>query len=408
MTFRTYDRQRDAETVLRIYREVGWVSEKVHADAARLLSESGHGMVAELHGEAECFVMAHDGVLRHRDTDVPLCTVTGVTTSRIARKQGLAGRLTAKLLSERAIAGDMVAILGIFEQGYYNQLGFGNGSYEHWCRVDPAHLRIPVKPRIPVRLSKDDWQSMHENRLARTRAHGACSILAPDFTHAETAWTDNGFGLGYHDDAGTLTHHVWCEAKGEHGPYSAHWMAYRTREQFLELMALIKSLEEQVRSVNLREPPGIQLQDFIHTPFRLRQTTRRSEHENYMSAAAYWQARMLDIAACMKNTHLDGAPLRFNLQLTDPVTRYLPESDPWVGVAGTYAVTVGETSEAVPGSDPKLPTLRASVNAFTRLWLGVRSATRLAWTDELEGTPELLAALDRTFLLPTPQPDWDF
>ena len=55
-----------------------------------------------------------------------------------------------------------------------------------------------------------------------------------------------------------------------------------------------------------------------------------------------------------------------------------------------------------------LPTLKASVGAFTRLWLGVLSANGLAVTDQLSGPPDLLGELDRAFLLPQPHPDWDF
>ncbi len=50
----------------------------------------------------------------------------------------------------------------------------------------------------------------------------------------------------------------------------------------------------------------------------------------------------------------------------------------------------------------------APVNAFSRMWLGVRPATALNFTDDLSGPPELLEALDSLLRLPDPQPDWDF
>jgi hypothetical protein len=48
------------------------------------------------------------------------------------------------------------------------------------------------------------------------------------------------------------------------------------------------------------------------------------------------------------------------------------------------------------------------VNAFSRLWLGVRPASGLAVTDDLAGPSALLEQLDRVLLLPEPKPDWDF
>jgi len=408
MTFRTYQKEKDLEAVLRIYREVGWVSEKAHEQAVQELLDSGRGLIAELHGSAECVVVGDTGSIRYLETDLPLCVVAGVTTSRIARKQGLASRLTAQLLAEEASRGHAVAMLGIFEQGYYNQLGFGNGCYEYWCTLDPSMLEIPVKSSLPIRLETGDWQMMHESRLNRLRMHGSCSIESPALTHADILWTDHGFGMGYLDEHGDLSHHMWCSAKGEHGPYRVNWMAYRTKDQFLELMALLHSLGEQVRSVRLHEPPGIQLQDFIRQPFKSRQITERSPHENRMTAGAYWQVRILDLNQCLSATKLDCEPIRFNLTLTDPVVSLVPEECAWKGVAGEFTVTLGPESAAEPGLNAELPTMSASVNAFSRLWLGVRSATSLSWSDDLDAPQALLTALDHALRLPMPMPDWDF
>jgi hypothetical protein len=94
--------------------------------------------------------------------------------------------------------------------------------------------------------------------------------------------------------------------------------------------------------------------------------------------------------------------------LTDPVEYAPGEDSQWRGVAGDYVVTLGPSSGAEQGSDDALPTLSASVNAFTRMWLGVRPATGLAVTDNLVGPPPLLEALDAVLRLPDPKPDWDF
>jgi len=210
------------------------------------------------------------------------------------------------------------------------------------------------------------------------------------------------------DEHGKVSHHMWCSAKGEYGPYRVNWMAYRTKDQFLELMALLHSLGEQVRSIRLQEPPSVQLQDFIRQPFRMRQITERSSHENRMTAGAYWQVRILDLNRSMSATKLDCQPIRFNLTLTDPVAALIPDDSPWKGIAGEYIVTLGPESSTEPGVNAELPTMRASVNAFSRLWLGVRSATSLSWSDDLEAPEALLQALDRDLRLPVPLPDWEF
>jgi hypothetical protein len=408
MVFREYEPDRDKDDVLRIYREVGWCTKTAHEEALAGLVESGRTLVAELDGSAECMVTTDPGTIRHGERDLALTGVTGVTTSRVARKRGLAGRLTARALAKQAVDGSLVAMLGIFEQGYYNQLGFGNGGYEHWCTFDPALLTVPIKPAIPIRLDFSDWEKMHAGRLRRIRRHGSCNIDSPELTRADMQWAENGFGLGYADDHGGLTHHMWCSAKElEHGPYSVFWMAYRTKDEFLELLGLLRSFEEQIRSVEMREPPGIQLQDLLRRPFKSRQITRRSPHENRMTASAYWQLRLLDLPGTLAQTSLDTEPLRFNLTLSDPIESFL-EDEQWRGIAGEYVVEVGPECDAAPGRDPALPILIASANAFSRLWLGVRSAGTLSWTDELSGPPDLLTRLDRAFRLPMPSPDWEF
>ncbi|MBU1048854.1 GNAT family N-acetyltransferase, partial [Candidatus Bipolaricaulota bacterium] len=302
MIIRSYQRDKDLQDCLRIYREVGWVSEKAHETAAEHLLQSSRSLVTELHGSAECLAVASTGTMQYLDSTLPMSAITSVTTSRIARKQGFASRLTAQLLAEEASRGFALAILGIFEQGYYNQLGFGNGGYQLRCTLDPSRLQIPAKARIPVRLGNDDWQAMHEGRLNRRRTHGACTVTEPGITQADVYWSEHGFGLGYLDDHGDLSHHFWCSSKGEHGPYRIIWMAYQSRDQFLELMALMHSLGDQVNAIQLQEPPEVQLQDLIRQPIRTRNITKGSPYENQMTALSYWQARILDLQGCLAAT----------------------------------------------------------------------------------------------------------
>jgi hypothetical protein len=408
--FRDYDPNKDKEVVLRIWREVGWLEEgkdKLAEVLARFIS-CGRALVAEIDGAAECLVNTAPGEMRYLDQDLSFAAVLGVTTSRVARKQGLASRLAALAVAQDAADGAHLAGLGVFEQGFYNQLGFGSGGYEHWFAFDPARIRVDVKARVPRRIAVDDWAAVHASRLARLRGHGSLNVFPAVITEGDMIWVDNGFGLGYYDGPnGELTHLIWCQAKGQSGPYTVRGMTFQTGGQFLELMALLRSLGDQVRLVWLQEPPGVQLQDLIEQPFKQRQISRRSEYESTVRASAYWQVRICDLAGCLERTHLPGDGVRFNLALTDPIERFLNDDAPWHGLTGDYVITLGPSSGVEPGTDADLPTLTASVGAFTRMWLGVRPATGLAMTDDLAGPPELLRALDLTLRLPDPKLDWD-
>ena len=411
MRLRAYDPHTDREAVTRIWQEIGWIGkEKREEEALHIFIGCSRAQVAEVNGHAECLVLSTPATIRYLDQDLSLSAVTSVTTSRIARKQGLARRLTALTVAADAAEGAMVSGLGMFEQGYYNQLGFGTGGYEHRIAFDPAQIRVQVQARVPRRITREDWAGVHAARLARMRGHGSCNLWAPDTTRAEMLWSQNGFGLGYYDGpGGTLTHHLWFRTKDlESGPYYVEWLSYQTYDQFLELMALIRNLGDQVRLVRIREPKDIQMQDMIKQPFKQRQVSEKSSFESRMRASAYWQMRICDLPGCLAATHLRGAEVRFNLALSDPIERSLPENALWRGIAGGYVVTLGPSSSARPGTEPSLPTVTASTGALTRMWLGVRPATGLAVTDRLSGPPGLLKELDWALRLPDPKPDWDF
>ncbi|MFQ6089338.1 MAG: GNAT family N-acetyltransferase [Candidatus Methanofastidiosia archaeon] len=409
MEFRNYDPKKDKEAVHRIWREIGWLEEGKE-EAMNHLVACGRALVADINGEAECLVTTAPGTIRYLGEELPFSSITGVTTSRIARKKGLATRLTAHAMAEDTLDDMLVCGLGIFEQGFYSRLGFGIGGYEHWIAFDPSQLNISIKPKLPRRITADDWKIVHASRLARSCGHGSCSIDPPEITRAEMLWAKNGFGLGYCDGSSDeLTHHFWCTTKDvEHGPYDVKWITFQTSDQFLELMALIKSLSDQVRLVRMREPQGIQLQDLLDRPFKQRQVSKKSKFESNMHAIAYWQIRICDLLGCLERTHLKGDEVRFNLKLSDPIEDFLDESAPWHGLTGEYVVTLGPSSSAEQGMNVALPTLTATVGAFTRMWFGVRPATGLAMTDQLSGPQELLERLDWAISIPNPKPDWDF
>ncbi len=43
-------------------------------------------------------------------------------------------------MAEAIDGGAELAGLGMFEQGFYNKLGFGTLAYENWVSFDPANL----------------------------------------------------------------------------------------------------------------------------------------------------------------------------------------------------------------------------------------------------------------------------
>lgn len=411
MRLRSYNKDKDRDAVQRIWREIGWSDgSEQHIKALDLLLGVEDVLVGELEGSIECVVQTGPSSFRYLSEEISMCALMGVATGHAGRKQGLASHLTARAVAQAAAAGALTAGLGMFDQGYYNQLGFGTGAYAHYVRFDPALLTVSTGHRVPRRLGLEDWQAMHTARLLRVRRHGSVNIGLPEATYAEMLFTRNPVGLGYHDGpSGALSHYFWADAhKGENGPLHVHWLVFQTREQFLELVSLLKSLGDQINLVTMQEPPGIQLQVLMDRPFKQARVTDKSLFATGMGARSEWQMRICDLPGCLARTHLPGPAVRFNLRLSDPIAAYLDADASWRGVAGDYVVTLGPTSSAEPGNDPTLPTLATNVSTFTRLWLGVGPATGLAMTDSIAAPPELLAQLDRSLNLPQPRLDWDF
>jgi hypothetical protein len=405
MILRAYRPRTDRKSVHRIWTEIGWLEEGSE-ESLDLCLTACRCWVAEIEGEAECLVLTSQGVLRYQREDIPFTSVQGVTTGRIGRRQGLALHLTAKAVAEAAQRGTAVFGLGMFEQGFYDRLGFGTGSYEHTVCFHPFNLKTNLPYRRPKRLSQEDWETIHASRLSRLRWHGSCSLIAPELTRAEMLEHSNGFGLGFFD-GGDLSHHLWFRIRGpvEKGAYRVEWMSFRTWRQFLELMAVIQSLGDEVSQVTMLEPAGMQVQSLIRRPFQLRRISRGSRYENRINAAANWQMRICDLPVCLEKTHLPGEPVHFNLTLKDPIEQYLGQDESWRGVGGEYVVTLGPVSRAERGTDTSLPTLSTSVGTFTRWWLGVLPAAVLSAMDELSAPQKLVDALD-TYRLPLPHPDW--
>jgi hypothetical protein len=193
---------------------------------------------------------------------------------------------------------------------------------------------------------------------------------------------------------------VYCSAKGEDGPYRVEALAYRDAAGLLELLGVLRTLGDQVRSVVLMEPPELQLQDVIRHPNRQRIVTKGTDFAAGGSAHAWWQLRILDLEACVGAIVHTGSPVRFNLELSDPMSH---TEEAWPGLEGSYTVEVSTSSSVTSGTDGSLPTLRASVAGFSRMWIGARTASSLSVTGGLTAPSELLGALDDALRVPTPK-----
>ena len=405
---REVDKIKDIKHLQRIWHEVGWIDSSEFKYMADWIKNSD-GLVAEINGQPECYVTSIQGDFKYQENLLPFSCISGVTTSLIARKQNLAGKTTAKKIADDALSGAKICGLGMFEQGYYNQLGFGSGTYEYHIQFSPASLNIKIPFSVPERLTIKDIKDIQKSRENRLRKHGSC-VLPEVITKFEISCSSKRFGLGYRDKDGELTHHIWLYGLGsENGPMSVIWMAYQNYEQLMELLALLKSFGDQIMLVRMLEPPGIYLQDFLDKPFYHRELSKDSKYMNRNKALSFWQIRILDLFKCLAATALPISKFSFNLKLIDPIEKFLEEDCEWQGISGEYIITLGPESKCENGIDQTLESLETTVNGFTRMWTGVLPASSLILSEQFIANKDLIQQLDDAFAtLPKPHPDWDF
>ena len=89
-------------------------------------------------------------------------------------------------------------------------------------------------------------------------------------------------------------------------------MGYSNGEQLLELLALLKSLADQIYSIKLREPPEIQLQSMLKRPFREQAIAEKGKYYAEQNTYAWYQLRILDLPACVAQSVIQ-VPSTFQL-----------------------------------------------------------------------------------------------
>ncbi len=419
LEFRIADPKADINAVLGLFRKAGWVSgfkKELFADDSRskeivaAFLEDSYAYLACYDGIVESVAQTHQGTIQQTDTILPLCAVTAVICGYVLRKQKATSIALARVLADRAKAGDAFAMLGIFDQGFYDRLGFGTNPYEYEFYIDPRDLNVPKISRPPKEFSLDDFKAIYRSRCRAHSMHGVCTISSEAMVKGEMIFHDekNGFVLGYTNEEGEITHHLFANFEDEHGPGGIHWLVFQNEQQLLELLQIVKSLSDQIYSFWLLQPPQIRLQDYLHEPFRSTELTKGGKLPAKTEAYGFSQLRVLDIAQAVAATHFSGETVSLNIQIDDPIERFLENDSAWRGVGGEYVLHLGEESSISPGRHPNYESISLSVNDFSRMLHGSISPAQLCFMQKMKASEGLLKKLTRVFNLPEPHPQWLF
>ncbi len=405
-----YDPEKHLEGSLTTWKDAGWL-EKGKEDTAAEIFKASTGLVGTVDDSVLALVLSNTGDLHHvlHEATLPFCSVSGVTVAFQGRKEGFGAALTAELLAIAAGKGAVCAGLGMFEQGYYDRVGFSNMPYWRNFYLRPSEIDLDGSMSSrPVRLEKEQWSEIHRSRTRRFRCHGSVN-LEPVNTMDTMLLAPGAFVMGFRDPSGELTHHIcFTSCKGENGPLHTGWLAYRNRHQFHDLMLLLRSMGDQIDLIQLMEPPGIQLQSIVKKPLAQRRRSFQDPLKRVdIRTLAWTQCRILDLKGAIDGMRCPGEPCSFSLTLHDPVEGFLDGSMAWRGCSGEYTVHLSENSFVETGHTGGSPLMRCSLNTFTKMWNGTARPAMLPFTDRVEASEELLMDLERALFMPEPSFDWD-
>ncbi len=108
---RQYDADTDTDEAKRIWRECGWFIKGDDQDRRDFLGDAP-SFVMEHGGRVQSLAVGRWGHQRHGDEELRIGLVAGVGTGIAARRRGLAGRVTARLVSELAAQGAEAVVRG--------------------------------------------------------------------------------------------------------------------------------------------------------------------------------------------------------------------------------------------------------------------------------------------------------
>ena len=148
-----------------------------------------------------------------------------------------------------------------------------------------------------------------------------------------------------------LTHFVWVLAKGENGPYRI-MDGLRGRRCSVELLALLKSLADQVYAIRMLEPRRAVAE-------HAQKTLPQSGHcrKGYVQCgpkyACVVPAVGVGFAQLSRALSYSGLDITFQLRLEDPIDGVLAAEDlaaekaVWRSLSGDWVVTLGKQSTVV-------------------------------------------------------------
>ncbi|HWI31311.1 MAG TPA: GNAT family N-acetyltransferase [Microbacterium sp.] len=320
---------------------------------------------------------------------IPLWAISGVTVSGTHRRKGIARAMLEGELRTAAAAGVALAGLTVSEATIYGRFGFSPATFGDDWTIDTRRARW-IGPRPDGRLdfiardrARDELAELHE-RVRATRP-GEIAVW-PGFWSRLTGTAPGIEGaekiraVRYADPAG-ITRGIALYRLSDEGPdFTKHELsllyvltetpdAYAAIWRFVLEHDLVSVVKAHLLSVD--EPVRWMIAD------QRGATVESSEH--------HW-LRVLDVPAVLA-ARTYSAPGVYTLRVIDPL-----------GFAdGVWRLTIDDTGAGEVVATDAEPRVTMTVNALSSLVLGGVRAASLHAAGLVDGDPDVLTHLDRSF-----------
>ncbi|UBF28117.1 GNAT family N-acetyltransferase [Kovacikia minuta CCNUW1] len=339
--------------------------------------------------------------------EFPSIGIAAVAVAPHRRGQGVARLMLEHALEMGRSHQIPLMMLYPFQHGFYRKLGWAWVGRTHQYRVSARHLptfsqRSHIIPYDPNQHQQSLQKVYHQaasqqNGWLQRRDWQWQNYLKPAKGREIYCYVESGTPLGY----------VIVQFVDLNPPQDLlavvvrEWVAF-TIDAYRGIVGFLASLRDQISTIiwnTYAEDPFPHLlreqqQDpaLANTPFSFGLTHRFGE----IGGGFMW--RLVDLEAAFRLRRIPtGSPFSLSFQVTDPIL-------------GDRSLTVDYGDGQMHFSNQSAPiVIRLSIEHLTALFCGMRRATELAWTGEIEveGDRTLLANLDAAWQA-TPPFCWDF
>ncbi|MBD2104620.1 enhanced intracellular survival protein Eis [Leptolyngbya sp. FACHB-261] len=323
---------------------------------------------------------------------LPLGGLAGVAVSPEARGRGVARGLVRHALAELHSQKVPLAMLYPFQHGFYRQLGWAwvGRLHQYTVATDSLPKGSERTGVVPCEWAKHGPELCELYQRAALRHNGW--LVRQERQWQQFAKPHLGREIFCYFEQGRLLGYLVVQYQPDGPPTGSRllvreWVAV-SREAYWGLLGFLSAMRDQIKAVMWTTYPEDLFPYLLREQRRVEKETLFGLTPRFGEIGGGFMWRLVDVQEAFRLRVINqGPPFMLTFEIQDPEL-------------GEQVVTANFTAGRMhPVTRPEPAVLRLSIDHLVELFCGLRKASELAWTRELEFTGErsLLAQLDRAW-----------